>query len=76
VPDGSRSDEVRLRVAARCGTREAAARLGEEVETLYTNGPAAGGGVRRSVHEQVGIVSSLIARERVIPQVARLTSEP
>jgi hypothetical protein len=68
--------EVRLRVAARCGTREAAARVGEEVEALYTNGPSAGGGVRRSVHEQVGIVSSLIARERVIPQVALLTSEP
>jgi hypothetical protein len=68
--------EVRLRVAARCSTREAAARVGEEVEALYTNGPAAGGGVRRSVHEQVGIVSSLIARERVIPQVALFTSAP
>jgi hypothetical protein len=61
--------EVRLRVAARCKTKEAAWRVGEEVEALYTNGPAGGGGARKSIHEQVGIVSCWVARERVAPRV-------
>jgi len=61
--------EVRLRIAARAATAEAAAVVGEEVEALYTNGPAGGGGTRKYVHEQIGIVSTLIDRERVRTQV-------
>jgi len=57
--------EVRLRVAARAPTAERAMIVGEEVEALYTNGPAGGGGARKYVHEQVGIVSTLIDRQRV-----------
>jgi hypothetical protein len=68
--------EVRLRVAARCETREAAARVGEEVEALYTNGPAGGGGARKIVQEQVGIVSCLIARDRVTPRLTLFESMP
>src|SRR5205807_9552405 len=52
--------EVRLRVAGRSIDEELARRIGEEVEALYTNGPAGGGGVRKSVQEQIGIVSCLI----------------
>ena len=37
--------EVRLRVAARTATRADAVHIGNEVEALYTNGPAGGGGV-------------------------------
>jgi hypothetical protein len=40
----ARPSEVRARVAARTGTLRDAARVGNEVEALYTNGPAAGGG--------------------------------
>lgn len=61
--------EIRLRVAGRARDRQTAARIGEEVEALYTNGPAGGGGARKYVHEQVGIVSCLLPRERVMPQV-------
>jgi Acyclic terpene utilisation family protein AtuA len=61
--------EIRLRVAARAKTAELAALVGEEVEALYTNGPAGGGGTRKYVHEQIGIVSTLIERERVPSQV-------
>ena len=43
--------------------------VGEEVEALYTNGPAAGGGTRKYVQEQIGIVSTLLERERVPTQV-------
>ena len=61
--------EVRLRVAARAPTAELAAIVGEEVEALYTNGPAGGGGARKYVNEQIGIVSTLIDRERVRTEV-------
>jgi hypothetical protein len=66
----ARPYEVRLRVAARADTREDAARVGDEVEALYTNGPAGGGGTRRSVTEQIGIVSTLLDRARVRPRTA------
>lgn len=58
--------EVRLRAAGRARTRDGAERVGEEVEALFTNGPAAGGGVRRSTREVIGVVSTLIPRDRVV----------
>lgn len=61
--------EVRLRVAARAPTAERAMIVGEEVEALYTNGPAGGGGARKYVQEQIGIVSTLLDRERVPTEV-------
>lgn len=66
--------EIRLRVAARAQTAQQAAWVGEEVEALYTNGPAAGGGARKYVHELVGIVSTLIDRHQVTPQVTLFQS--
>ena len=66
----TRPYEVRLRVAARAATAEAAALVGDEVEALYTNGPAGGGGTRKYVHEQIGIVSTLVDRDRVQPRVS------
>ncbi|MBO8165462.1 MAG: DUF1446 domain-containing protein [Brevibacillus sp.] len=61
--------EVRMRAAAMAATPEMAARIGEEVEALYTNGPAGGGGVRKSVNEVIGIVSSMIPRRNVTARV-------
>ena len=61
--------EIRLRVAARAQSPEEAAIIGEEVEALYTNGPAGGGGTRKYVNEQIGIVSTLLDRERVASTV-------
>jgi len=66
---GEKPYEVRLRVAARALTAERAMVVGEEVEALYTNGPAGGGGTRKYVQEQIGIVSTLLERERVPTQV-------
>jgi hypothetical protein len=63
--EAARPYEVRLRVAARAATREKAALVGEEVEALWTNGPGGGGGARKYVHEQVGVISGLIAREKI-----------
>ncbi|MEF8841075.1 MAG: acyclic terpene utilization AtuA family protein [Haloarculaceae archaeon] len=61
--------EVRLRVAARCRTERAARTVANEVETLYTNGPAGGGGVTTDVRRVVGIASTLIDRDLVAPTV-------
>jgi hypothetical protein len=65
----ARPYEVRLRVAARAADADRARLVGEEVEALYTNGPAGGGGVRTSVTEQVGIVSTLVPRSAVEPSI-------
>lgn len=56
--------EIRLRVAGSASSPELAALVGEEVEALYTNGPAGGGGVRKYVNEVIGIVSTLIDRTK------------
>lgn len=66
-----RSDytEIRLRVAARTKTKEDAKIIGNEVEALYTNGPAAGGGVRKYVREIISIASILIPEESIKTEV-------
>ncbi len=52
--------EVRLRVAARTADKAMAQVITREVESLYTNGPAGGGGIRSKVKEIVSIGSILI----------------
>lgn len=66
--------EVRARVAGRTATRFEAERIGREVETLYTNGPAGGGGVTTSVREVLGVLSTYLPRDRVAPAVHMLES--
>jgi hypothetical protein len=61
--------EVRVRVVGRTDSLAEAVRIGNEVETLYTNGPAGGGGVTKSAREVVGILSTYIPRELVRPAV-------
>lgn len=64
--------EVRARLAVRCETREQAERIGQEVEALYLNGPAGGGGVTQSVREVVAVASALLPRDAVRPAVQLL----
>jgi hypothetical protein len=70
---GSRADsepwEVRLRVAARCAERGEAVRIGNEVETLYTNGPYGGGGASKSVRQVVAVASLFLPRDAVTVQI-------
>ena len=61
--------EVRLRVAARCEARSDAVRIGNEVETLYTNGPSGGGGASKSVRQVVAVASLLLPRGAVNPRI-------
>jgi Acyclic terpene utilisation family protein AtuA len=56
-------DEVRIRVAGRTGSMAEAIRIGNEVETLYTNGPAGGGGVSKSAKQVIAVLSTLLPRE-------------
>jgi hypothetical protein len=61
--------EVRVRVAGRTENLREAVRIGNEVETLYTNGPAAGGGAWKSARDVVAVASVLLPRELAKPQV-------
>ena len=57
---GCQPYEVRVRVIGRTETLAEARRIGEEVETLYTNGPAGGGRAWKSAREVIAVASTLI----------------
>src|ERR1700742_4215563 len=61
--------EVRVRVAGRTESLREAVRIGNEVETLYTNGPAAGGGAWKSARDVVAVASVLLPRDLAKPSV-------
>lgn len=67
--------EVRLRVIGRAYTEEDAEKLTYEVEALYTNGPAGGGGVSKRIEESTAIISAFISREDVIEKVEFIGEE-
>jgi hypothetical protein len=61
--------EVRARVVGRTDSLAEATRIGNEVESLYLNGPASGGGVMKSAREIVGIRSTLLPERLVTAAV-------
>ena len=61
--------EVRVRVTGRTENLREAVRVGNEVETLYTNGPAGGGGAWKSARDVVAVASVLLPRELAKPRV-------
>ena len=61
--------EVRVRVAGRTENLREAIRIGNEVDTLYTTGPAAGGGAFKSARDVVAVASVLLPRELAKPSV-------
>ena len=65
-------NEVRLRVAVRAPTHREALLVANEVEALYTNGPAAGGGASKSVREVIAAAAVLVPRDWVQPQLTVL----
>ena len=62
--------EVRARITAQCDSPTEARRIGDEMETLYTNGPAGGGGVMKSTREVIAVASAFVPRGAVRPSVA------
>lgn len=65
APAGYEPPEVRLRVVGRTRSRANAVRVGDEVEALYTCGPASGGGVTKSTREVIAIASAQIPRDLI-----------
>lgn len=65
LSDASHPYEIRLRVAARTNTLAAAHAVANEVESLYTNGPAGGGGATKSAREVLALMSTYIPRDLV-----------
>lgn len=61
--------EVRLRVAGRADSIRHAAMIQREVEALYTNGPAGGGGVTGSTEETIAIQSTFVSRSMISPRI-------
>lgn len=73
LPLQSPPPEVRLRVSGRAGTRRHAESVGEEVESLFLNGPAGGGGARKFVREVTPMYTAFIDRTAVQTQIEILT---
>ena len=68
--------EVRLRVTGRTATLRDAVRIGNEVESLYTNGPAGGGGVTKSARDVLAIATTFVPRDLARPVVHRMEAQP
>ncbi len=62
--------EIRLRTVGRFETALAAEELMREVESLYVNGPAGGGGITTSLRESIAIYPALLSRDRVTTTVS------
>mgnify|MGYP006202356123 FL=1 len=69
LSQGSYPYEVRLRTAAKSKNQALAQLVGEEVEALYTNGPAGGSGARKYLSEVIGVVSILMNRDQIHPHI-------
>jgi hypothetical protein len=70
---GAEPYEIRLRVVGRSQNKSDAAAVGEEVQTLYTNGPYGGASDFMQVKEVVGVRSILLERTRVKTAVRMLS---
>ena len=55
----------RIRVAGRTTSKESAAAIGNEVESLWVNGPAGGGGATKQVREVIAVKSALMSEASV-----------
>ena len=65
--------EVRVRVAGRAKTKAIADLVANEVEALYTNGPAGGCGAVKRTRDIVSVASILVPREEIVPAVTLFT---
>jgi hypothetical protein len=75
LPNGETNSEIRLRISGRTKDEWNAAQIANEVEALYTNGPAGGGGVVKRVEQIVSVCSIFVARKDVTATVHYLEVE-
>ncbi len=66
---GHEARDVRARVAGRTKTMRDAQRIGREIESVWINGPAGGGGATWSAREVIAAASMLLPRALVRPSV-------
>jgi hypothetical protein len=71
---GHEPTEVRVRLAGRTDSLDDAILVGNEVEAMYLNGPAGGGGARSQAREVIGVVSVLVPEHLTRPAVHRMES--
>jgi hypothetical protein len=69
ISEGHDPYEVRIRAAGRTNSLAEAVLIGNEVETLYTNGPAGGGGAFKSAREIIAVASVLVPKELTSPAI-------
>ena len=69
IMPASEPSEVRLRLVMRVATAEHALDVVNEVEAIYINGPASGGGATKTVREVIAVASVLIPRDWVTTSV-------
>ena len=67
-PYNEEPSEVRVRVAGRAKTKADADIIANEVEALYTNGPAGGCGAVKRTRDIVSVASILVSRYDVKPE--------
>ncbi|WP_320163363.1 acyclic terpene utilization AtuA family protein [uncultured Trichococcus sp.] len=58
-------EEIRLRIAIRTKGIESANKFCKEIESLYTNGPSGGGGIRTYIKEIMAIESILVDEKQI-----------
>jgi hypothetical protein len=68
-------NEVRARVTLRVPTLQHAQHVAHEVEALYLNGPAGGGGATRSVREVIAAAALLMPRADVHTSTVLLNTQ-
>jgi hypothetical protein len=62
--------DVRARIVGRAATLRDAQRIGREVEAIWLNGPAGGGGATATAREVIAAASVLVPRDIVRPSFA------
>ena len=64
--------DYRIRIASRGPDRDSVERINQEMLSLYCSGPAAGGGFRQHLTDQVHTASILVGRDSVSPRIRML----
>jgi len=70
--DWPKDGDYRIRVASRGHDKAGIERINQEMLSLYCSGPAAGGGFRQNLTDQVQTASILVDRNVVAPRVTMM----
>ena len=68
--------DYRIRVASRGHDKAGIERINQEMLSLYCSGPAAGGGFRQHLTDQVQTASILVDRNVIVPKISMMEVSP